>query len=125
MTAMLTLTRVLGAATAAYGVATLVRPAILARPAGLANATGEVPAGSSILIRAVGARDTAIGLAMVLAPAGPALRTAVSARVASDLADAAVFGSALPEPDKRLRIAGVAGVWGALCAVAGLRTPAA
>lgn len=119
---MTTLTRVMGAATAAYSVALLVRPAILAKPAGLANATGEVPAGTQILIRALGARDTAIGLAMAFAPPGAALRTAVAARVASDLADAAVFGSALPEPDRRKKIAGFAVVWGALCAFAGLRS---
>lgn len=116
-----TLTRVLGAATVAYSAAVLVRPGVLAGPAGLANATGEVPAGSKILIRALGARDAAIGVAMTLAPPGPALRTAVAARVASDFADAAVFGTALPEPDKRRKVAVFAVAWGALCAAAGLR----
>ncbi|MFC7616537.1 hypothetical protein ACFQV2_26775 [Actinokineospora soli] len=118
---MLTLTRLLGAATAAYSAALLVRPDLLARPAGLANATGEVPGGTKILVRAIGARDTAIGLAMALAPPGSALRTAVAARVASDFADAAVFGTALPEPARRRKIAGFAVAWGLACAAAGLR----
>ena len=118
---MSTLSRVLGVATAAYSAAIIVRPAVLAGPSGLANATGEVPAGTKILIRALGARDVAIGLAMVFAPEGAPLRTAVAARVASDLADAVVFGTALPEPDKRRKVAGFAAVWGGLCAVAGLR----
>lgn len=122
---MLSLTRVLGAATAAYGVALLIRPAVLATPAGLTNANGVVPASTSILTRAIGARDTAIGLAMAFAPPGPARRTAVAARVASDLADAAVFGSALPEPDRRLTVAAIATGWGVLCGVIGLRRSAA
>ncbi|MGW5050322.1 hypothetical protein [Actinokineospora sp. NPDC004072] len=115
---MRVLTRVLGAATTAYGAALIAKPALLAGPAGLANATGEVPGGSRILVRAIGARDAAIGVGMLCAPPGAALRTAVAARVASDLADAAVF-SALPEPDKRRKVVGFALAFGVLCAVAG------
>lgn len=74
---MPSLIRALGVITAAYSAALLVRPDVLARPAGLANATDEVPAGTRILVRAVGARDITIGLAMVFPPVGPALRTAV------------------------------------------------
>ncbi|GGS36445.1 MULTISPECIES: hypothetical protein [Actinokineospora] len=117
---MPTLTRLLGAATAAYGAAIVVRPALLASPAGLTNATGEVPGGSQILVRAIGARDAAVGVAMLCAPPGPALRTAVAARVACDLSDAAVF-AALPEPDKRRKVVAVAVAWAVLCAIAGSR----
>ena len=63
------LPRTLGALTALYGLATLVRPSIFAKPAGLSG--DEPPAPVGILVRAVGVRDVANGLAMATAPAGP------------------------------------------------------
>jgi hypothetical protein len=57
------------------------------------------------------------GTAMVLAPRGPALRLVILARVASDLGDVAFFGSRLPDPSRRARIAGFAAVWAGLCAL--------
>ncbi len=107
------LPRTLGVLTAVYGLATLVRPSIFAAPAGLA--AGEPPAPVAVLVRAVGVRDVANGLAMAVAPAGPALRLAIGARIAADLGDAATFALS-PNADAGARKKAVAvGVgWGAL-----------
>ncbi|WP_345961704.1 hypothetical protein ABDE16_04285 [Streptomyces sp. BRB040] len=118
------LVRVLGAATAAYSVAITVRPAWLARPCGLTAEDGTVPASTATLIRAVGARDTAIGLVMCLGRGPRVLQTASACRVAADLSDAVLFGRALTGR-QRTEVAGFAAGWGTLCAVAavGLRRP--
>ncbi len=107
------LPRTLGVLTAVYGLSTLVRPAIFAQPAGLSGA--EPPASVGILVRAVGVRDLANGVAMAAAPAGPALQFAAAARVAADLGDALVF-AASPNDDPAARRKAIAvGVgWGAL-----------
>ena len=81
--------RTLGVLTALYGASTLVRPSIFAKPAGLSGDEPPTPVG--ILVRAVGVRDLANGLAMAVAPAGPALRLAIGARIAADLGDAVTF----------------------------------
>ena len=79
----------------------------------LSGVTFLASAGIRVLI------DAAIGGAMLLAPRGPALRAAVAARVVADASDAVVFGTGLPERDRRLRIAGFALGWAALCALSG------
>lgn len=107
------LPRTLGVLTAAYGLSTLVRPAIFAQPAGLSGA--EPPAPVGILVRAVGVRDLANGVAMAAAPAGPALQWAVAARVLGDLGDAAVFAlSPHEDPAARRKAIGVGVGWGLL-----------
>lgn len=107
------LPRTLGALTALYGLATLVRPSIFAKPAGLSGA--EPPAPVGILVRAVGVRDVANGLAMATAPAGPALRAAVGARIAADLGDALTFAlSPNDDPSARKKAVAVGVGWGAL-----------
>lgn len=114
---MFPLTRLLGAATAAYSGTIIAAPKVLAKPCGLTTATGDVPRPVRTLIGAIGARDAAIGAAMVLAPPGPALRTAVAARVASDTADALVFGLTLTDPVARRKVVTFALFWAALCAI--------
>jgi hypothetical protein len=107
------LPRTLGALTAVYGAATLVRPSVFAKPAGLSGDEPPVPVG--ILVRAVGVRDIANGLAMAAAPAGPALRLAIGARIAADLGDAATFALSPNESADAKRKAIAVGVgWGAL-----------
>ncbi|MGW6463587.1 hypothetical protein [Streptomyces rubiginosohelvolus] len=113
--------RVLGAATAAYSVAIMVRPVLLAKPCGLTHADDTVPAATALLIRAIGARDAAIGTAMILAPDSSSLKTATACRVAADLSDAALFGTALTGWSRRLKVAGFAVAWAALCAAAAAR----
>ncbi len=113
------LPRTLGVLTAVYGLSTLVRPAIFAKPAGLMStaeeAGDEPPTPVGILVRAVGVRDLANGMAMVAAPAGPALQLAAAARVASDLGDAIVFAlSPNDDPAARRKAMAVGVGWGAL-----------
>lgn len=115
--------RVLGAATAAYSVAIMVRPGWLAKPCGFTSHDGTVPAPTALLIRAIGARDTAIGIAMLCASHPQALRAVTLCRVAADLSDAALFGTALKGRARRTKIAGFAVAWGTLCAGA-IRTDA-
>ncbi|MFB7999991.1 hypothetical protein ACFC4G_45375 [Streptomyces sp. NPDC056002] len=119
MSAMLL--RVLGAATAAYSAAIMVRPSWLAKPCGLARADGTVPAPTGLLIRSIGARDTALGMAMLLAPDLRALRAVTACRVVADLSDAALFGTALTGTARRAKAVGVAVTWGGLCAAAAAR----
>ncbi|MBP2471880.1 hypothetical protein JOF53_000752 [Crossiella equi] len=115
------LTRVLGAATAAYSVAIMASPRLLARPCGLTTVTGQVSAPVRTLVAAIGARDAAIGLAMVFGTPGRSQRVAVAARVASDLADALIFGLTLPRPAARRKVAAFAVGWAALCAASAKR----
>jgi hypothetical protein len=102
------LPRTLGALTAVYGAATLVRPSIFSQPAGLSGDTPPTPVG--ILVRAVGVRDIANGLAMAAAPTGPALRLAIGARIAADLGDAATFALSANEDAAAKRKAIAVGV---------------
>jgi hypothetical protein len=114
------LTRVLGAATAAYSAAIIVEPRLLAKPCGLTTATGQVPPGTRALIGAIGARDTAIGVAMMSAARGRPLRVALAARVVSDLADAVLFGLSIKDRKARAKVAGFAAGWAAVCAASAL-----
>lgn len=111
------LPRFLGAITAAYSAVIVVRPDVLARPCGLTELDGSVSAGVRTLVAGIGARDAAIGAAMMLAPRGTALRSAIAARVVADVADAVAFGTGLPDRGRRPKIAGFAMAWAALCAV--------
>ncbi|MFD1146582.1 hypothetical protein [Saccharothrix hoggarensis] len=110
--------RALGAATAAFGAALVVRPELMTGPTGL-----RATPGLRTVVRAVGTRDLVSGLAMVLAPAGRPLRVALAARVATDASDAVVFGSALPTAAARRKSALVTLCWAALCAAAWRRAP--
>jgi hypothetical protein len=112
--------RVLGALTAAYSVAIMVRPKFLAKPCGLTTATGDVEPGMRTVIAGIGARDTAIGVAMMVAPPGTPLRVALAARVAADVGDAVVFGLTLPDRGARAKVAGFAAGWALLCGLSAL-----
>ncbi|WP_223114599.1 hypothetical protein [Lolliginicoccus suaedae] len=106
--------RGMGWATIAYSAAVLAKPRVLAAPSGLVDGASEVPRSVGLPVRALAARDAAVGAAMVLAPAGPALRLATGARAASDLADAAIFGAGLESRGRALKIGGFAAAWGIL-----------
>jgi hypothetical protein len=105
--------RTLGVLTAAYGLSTLVRPAIFAKPAGLSG--DRPPAPVALLVRAVGVRDLANGIAVATAPAGRPLRWAIAARIAADLGDAVTFAvSPASDPQARRKAVAVGAGWGAL-----------
>lgn len=112
--------RLLGAATAAYGVAIIAKPELFCRPAGLVGGTESPSDSQKVLTRAVGGRDLASGIAMALAPAGRPLRTAIGVRVGADVADVLVLGAGLPDQDSREKATMIAAGWGALCALSTL-----
>ncbi len=113
------LLRTVGAATALYGLAVTARPDLLAKPSGLAGPEGTVAPATRTSLRPLAWRDAVSGLAMVVAPEGPALRAATAVRIAADFGDAALLGLTLPERDRRLAAVAVSVGWGAL-SVAGL-----
>ena len=115
--------RALGALTAAYGAYTLARPDSLARLAGLVTSDRPASRATRNLGWAIGARDLLSGAAMMLAPTGAALRTALAVRVACDAGDAIGFGLAVP-PSSRPKVIAVAAGWGLVCAVARLPSSA-
>ena len=109
--------RVLGALTAAYGAYTLARPQSLARVAGLVTRDRPASDGTRNLGWAIGARDLVSGAALMLAPRGAALRTALAVRVACDAGDAIGFGVSVPRT-ARAKVVAVAAGWGVICACA-------
>ena len=109
------LPRILGAATAAYSVAVVLKPAVLAKPCGLADADGAIPPHVATAVRAVSVRDTIISVAMMTVPAGAPLRTAAVIRGLCDMSDAATFGLPVKDASMRTKIVAVGSAWGALC----------
>jgi hypothetical protein len=111
--------RIVGALTAAYGVSAIAMPGVIGRHGGYRG--WESPESAvRLLSTVVGVRDIVSGIAIVLAPSGGVLLAALGARVAFDLADCAAFGTLLPEPAARRKVAVVAGAWGTLAAVSAL-----
>jgi hypothetical protein len=103
------LTSLVGAATAAFSAALVVAPRVLIGPARLADT-----ADTRSLVRALGARDTVTGLALMAAPTGRTRRLATAARVACDWTDAVVFPRALAGRGTGRLVAASAWAWGAL-----------
>ncbi|GHD93410.1 hypothetical protein [Streptomyces naganishii] len=116
------LLRTIGAATAAYGIAVACRPDWLARPTGLVGPEGNTGPHTAMVLRPLAWRDAASGLAMLLAPAGPALVTATAVRIASDVGDAVLLGTTLPSRVRRAGTVVTALSWAAL-ALAALAAP--
>ena len=98
------LSRVLGVATIATGVLEFAKPDVWATPSGI---IGPSPA-MRTWHQTLGARDVFSGLAMTVAPAGPALRAATLFRIVSDCTDALAFGINAPSTRLKAKAAGVA-----------------
>ncbi len=113
------LLRAVGAVTAAYGFAVAARPGLLARPSGLAADGGRTPDGTAVVVRPLALRDAVSGTALLLAPAGPALRCAALVRIGADLSDALVLGRTLPGAWRRGAVVALSAGW-ALLSAAGL-----
>lgn len=109
--------RMIGAARAAYSVACLVRPAIVARPTELTKPDGNVSREVAVLVRGTSARDLITGAVMAVAPSAAGVRLAGVLRLGADVADAVGMGAALPTGNARKKAALVAGAWGALTAL--------
>ncbi|HEV7210998.1 MAG TPA: hypothetical protein VGN47_04715 [Blastococcus sp.] len=107
------LSRALGAATLSFGVLEFARPDVWAKPAGI---SGPSPA-MRTWHHTLGARDITSGLALLLAPAGPALRAATLFRIVSDLTDALAFGINAPDAARKGKAAGAAVGYAALNAL--------
>lgn len=113
------LPRALGVVTAAYGTAVAIKPDVLARPIGLTDGSRTAP-GIAVVCRAVGARDLVSGMCMATARSTPALRNAITVRVAADVGDALVFGTHLPNKDVRGKASAIALSWGVVCGLSAL-----
>jgi hypothetical protein len=111
------LPRLLGVATAGYGVAIFAKPALLLKPSGMPQ-----NANLDTFVRTLAVRDFASGVAMAAAPSRKAMRIAIGVRVASDLGDLGVLGKALAGRPEQKKIVAVAGGWGLLCALSALAT---
>jgi hypothetical protein len=107
------LPRALGVSTIAFGVLEFAKPDLWARPTGI---SGPSPA-MRTWHQTLGARDVISGLAMTLAPAGPALRAATLFRVVSDTTDALAFGLNAPTPQLKAKAVGAALGYAALNAL--------
>jgi hypothetical protein len=100
------LSRALGLATVAFGALEFAKPDLWAAPTGI---SGPSPA-MRTWHHTLGARDVVSGLAMLAAPAGPALRAATLFRIVSDATDALAFG--INAPTAALKGKAVAGALG-------------
>jgi hypothetical protein len=107
------LSRVLGATTIAFGALEFAKPDLWAEPTGI---TGPSPA-MRTWHQTLGARDMISGLALTLAPAGPALRAATLFRIVSDATDALAFGINAPETRLKAKAVGAALGYAALGAL--------
>lgn len=102
--------RVMSAATAAYGGFCLVRPEHLGEALGV---TGDEQAGFDLLAEVFGVRDLAISSLGVLGRSDRTVRAAMWMRIACDLGDGIVLARRLDE-DARAKAIGAAWAWGAL-----------
>ena len=105
--------RVLGVATTAFGLLEFARPDLWGRAAGL----GGPSAAMRTWHHTLGARDVVSGVAMLAAPAGPALQAATLFRIVSDLTDALAFGINAPTATFKAKAAGIAAGYAALNAL--------
>lgn len=113
---MPTLTRVLGAATAAYGANELLRPQHLAKAANLGDPHQASPP-VQVLGAVLGVRDIDSGIAMMAAPAGRPLQAAIAARVAFDVGDCIGFTIGSPGSRTKAKVAGITLGWATLCGI--------
>jgi hypothetical protein len=106
--------RVLALVTAAYSVALVVRPKILAKPCGLTRPDGSVPRPIALLTRSIGVRDALLAVLLAGAPNDAGRRRLSAARVVADGTDAIVFGRMLTDRRTARKVAAVAAGWAAL-----------
>lgn len=108
------LSRTMSAATAAYGIYALARPAHIGRAM---EADAAEQAHYDTLARVYGVRDVAISLLGVLGTPG-AVRAAMRLRVASDLVDAAYLSARTDDAKVRAKVLGVTLGWATLNSLA-------
>lgn len=106
--------RILSAATMAYGVYAAARPQHLAKNM---HASGHRAQTYDKVAYGYALRDIPVSLAGVLGPAA-AVDAAMKARIASDLTDAVALGVAAPDGQVRRKVLAVTLGWAALNAAA-------
>ena len=108
------LSRIMSAATAAYGVYALARPAHIGKAM---EAGPKEQAHYDTLARVYGVRDVAISVLGVVGSPG-AVRAAMRLRVASDLVDAAYLSARTDDGKVRAKVLGATLGWAALNSLA-------
>lgn len=109
------LSRLLSAATAAYGGYALTQPAHLWQAL---RADRKDRKGLELLARTYGVRDLAISAAGVLGRRPATIRTAMLLRVAMDLGDAALLATRTEDEEVRTKVLAVTLGWAGLNALA-------
>lgn len=109
------LSRLMSAATTAYGAYAIAKPGHLADAMG---ATGSQRGAYDLLAPALGARDLAVGLAGLGGRSAETVRTAMRLRIAFDLGDAALLSVRADDPDVRRKVLAITVGWASLNAVA-------
>lgn len=110
------LSRVLGAATAAYAGYALARPGPLTRA--LQAAPSEEPA-LDRLARTYGVRDLA-STALLFTGSTALIRAGMALRIAGDLGDCAILGTSTTDPAVRRKVVPITAGWATLNAAAWL-----
>lgn len=108
------LSRTVSAATAAYGVFALVKPAHLADAL---QVQGPARVGYETLARSYGARDIAVSAAALVGPPS-VVKAAMGLRIAMDVADCATLVLASDDESVRTKVASATLGWGAVNVVA-------
>lgn len=97
-----------GAVTPVHGAVTVYRSNWPARVTGRTDPEGHTGPHTAIVLRPPARRDAVSGLALPVAPPGPALTTATALRIASDVGDAVLLGDTVPGRTRRFGTVGSA-----------------
>ncbi len=105
------LSRIMSAASAAYGGYALAQPSHLWQAL---QSDREDQSGLELLARTYGVRDTAISALGLLGRSDGTVRAAMMLRIAMDLGDAAVLSTRTQDPEIRSKVLSVTLGWAAL-----------
>jgi hypothetical protein len=105
--------RGVAAATILYSVGIATSPKLFAKPCGLTDADGHVPADAAGLIRAIGTRDAALAGLLFVSPVGSYMHALTGMRVLCDATDALWFYGFVPQR-QRPKLLAVSLGWAAL-----------
>lgn len=110
-----TLSRIMSAATAAYGVYALVQPSHLASAL---DASGKQKPVLDLMAYTYAARDIPVSVTGMRASSPQVVTTAMVLRILSDLSDAAILGLNVEDPEARNKALGATLGWATLNTVA-------
>jgi hypothetical protein len=101
-----------------YGAVIVAKPELLLKLSGMPEDDPNL----HTVVRTLGVRDIASGVALVVAPSRKAMRLAIGVRVASDAGDLLVLSRAFAGRPEQKAVLAAAGVWGAVCGLSALTT---